>query len=238
MCQDCGCSSESISVEKQILHANNHMARHNRDMLENAGVLAINLMSSPGAGKTTLLEHLAEKLQGKYRMAVIEGDLETENDADRIRQKGVPCVQIQTGTSCHLDADHIHKALHHIDLENTDILFIENVGNLVCPASFELGSHKDFVLLSVPEGDDKPVKYPVMFRKGDFIVISKTDLQDYIPGFSATTLRNNLDKLGKSDNLLEFSIRDETGLNRICQVINDLFDQFQELRQQQDLESA
>jgi hydrogenase nickel incorporation protein HypB len=151
-------------------------------------------MSSPGSGKTALLEATIEALAGELRIAVIEGDLETENDAERIRAKGVPAVQIATGTACHLDAHMVHDALHRLDLDNIDILFIENVGNLVCPASFDLGHHRNITLLSVTEGDDKPAKYPVMFRAADLMLISKTDLlavlDDFDPAAAERHLRN------------------------------------------------
>src|SRR3989339_19471 len=149
MCETCGCGSkhhhhheedsQSVEVMRNILHENDHEAAHNREHFERHKVLALNLMSSPGSGKTSLLEATIDALKGKYRIGVIEGDLETENDAMRIRAKGVPAVQITTGTACHLDAHLVHHALHDMDLDNLDIVFVENVGNLVCPATFDLG---------------------------------------------------------------------------------------------------
>jgi hydrogenase nickel incorporation protein HypB len=151
-------------------------------------------MSSPGAGKTSLLEATIEALRGELRIAVIEGDLETENDAERIRAKNVPAIQIATGSACHLDAHMVHDALHQLDLHEIDILFIENVGNLVCPASFDLGHHRNVTLLSVPEGDDKPAKYPVMFRAADLVLLTKADLlpvlDDFDPSRAEACLRN------------------------------------------------
>ena len=215
MCDTCGCNitpgnehlvrndgalaktadgREAISVLKGLLSANDHQAEHNRAHFDRHGVLAINLMSSPGSGKTALLEATIEALAGEYRIAVVEGDLETENDAERIRAKGVPAVQIATGTACHLDAHMVHDALHRLDLDAIDILFIENVGNLVCPASFDLGHHRNVTLLSVTEGDDKPAKYPVMFRAADLMLISKADLlavlDDFDPAAAERHLRN------------------------------------------------
>jgi hydrogenase nickel incorporation protein HypB len=149
-------------------------------------VLAVNLMSSPGAGKTSLLEATIEALGDELRIAVIEGDLETENDAERIRAKGVEAIQIATGSACHLDAHMVHDALHRLDLTGVDILFIENVGNLVCPASFDLGQHRNVTLLSVPEGDDKPAKYPVMFRAADLVLLTKADLLPVLDDFDPT----------------------------------------------------
>ncbi len=156
-----------VDVVQDLLAANNQVARHNRLHFDEHGVLAINLMSSPGAGKTALLEATIVALRDRYRIAVIEGDLETDNDAARIRAHGVPALQITTGTACHLDAHLVHHALHELPLAGLDLLFIENVGNLVCPASFDLGQHRNVTLLSVTEGDDKPAKYPVIFRASD-----------------------------------------------------------------------
>ncbi len=166
------------------MHENDHTALHNREHFNSHGVVAINLMSSPGAGKTSLLEASLDALSDRYRIAVIEGDLETENDAQRIRSRGVEAVQITTGSACHLDAHMVHDALHQLKLDDIDILFIENVGNLVCPASFDLGQHHNVMLLSVPEGDDKPAKYPVMFRAADLVMLSKVDLLPVLDDFS------------------------------------------------------
>jgi hydrogenase nickel incorporation protein HypB len=180
-------------VLQGLLAANDRVAGHNREHFEQYGVLAINLMSSPGAGKTALLEATIMALGGKYRIAVIEGDLETDNDAARIRAHGVEAVQITTGSACHLDAHLVHRALHQLPLAGLDLLFIENVGNLVCPAGFDLGQHRNVVLLCATEGDDKPAKYPVMFRAADLVVLSKTDLlpvlDDFDPGRAALALQ-------------------------------------------------
>ena len=196
MCDTCGCNitpgnehlvraqgklavtesgREAVTVLKSLLSENDHQAQHNREHFDQHGVLAINLMSSPGSGKTALLEATIEALKDSdLSIAVVEGDLETENDAERIRAHGIPAIQITTGSACHLDAHMVHDALHQIDLDTIDILFIENVGNLVCPASFDLGHHHNITLLSTTEGDDKPAKYPVMFRKADLVMLSKT----------------------------------------------------------------
>lgn len=189
MCTECGCGippenlSRRIEVIQNLLDMNDHQAVHNREHIDAHGVTAINLMSSPGSGKTSLLEATIEALAGELRIAVIEGDLETENDAERIRRHGVPAVQITTGMACHLDAAMVHDALHQLDLDKIDLLFIENVGNLVCPAGFALGQHADVVLLSVTEGDDKPAKYPVMFRQAHRVLITKADLLPHVPEF-------------------------------------------------------
>ncbi len=177
MCKECGCGEEvEVQVERPILDANEQAAQHNREHLDEHGVYAVELLGSPGAGKTTLLEALIDRLD--VPIAVIEGDIETQRDAERIRAKGVPAFQLTTGGACHLDARLVHGALHHIDLEKTKLLFIENVGNLVCPASFRLGAHERWVLLSTPEGDDKPAKYPKAFREASVLVITKMDLAE------------------------------------------------------------
>jgi len=177
MCKDCGCGiteehdhshhhehenpalkeTHTVEVLENILSANDEQARHNREHLESCGVVGINLMSSPGAGKTTLLEKTIELLGSDLRIGVIEGDLETERDAERIRAKGVPAHQITTGQACHLDAFMVHEGLHHLPLDTLDVVFVENVGNLVCPAAYDVGTHLNVVLLSVPEGDDGSV---------------------------------------------------------------------------------
>jgi len=165
---------KTIAVIQKILDKNDQEASLIRKHLEDNGVLGINLMSSPGSGKTTLLEHLIDV--ANFKFGVIEGDLETERDADRLRAKGIHAQQIQTGTACHLDAFMVHKGMHHMPLEEMDVCFVENVGNLVCPASYDVGTHLNIVLVSVPEGEDKIAKYPVMFRQADLVLITKTDL--------------------------------------------------------------
>jgi hydrogenase nickel incorporation protein HypB len=215
MCDTCGCTitpgnqhlveangkqahaadgRASVEVLTNLLAENDHAARHNRQHLERHGILAVNLMSSPGSGKTSLLEATIRALGKRYRIGVIEGDLATENDAERIRKHGVPAVQITTGQACHLDAHMVHDALHQLDLSVIDILFIENVGNLVCPASFDLGHHLNVTLLSVTEGDDKPAKYPVMFRSADLVLLTKADLigviDDFDPARAEMHVRN------------------------------------------------
>jgi hydrogenase nickel incorporation protein HypB len=204
MCDTCGCNltpgnehlvrgdgkhaqtvdgRAAVQVLQGLLGENDHQAAHNREHFDRHGVLAVNLMSSPGAGKTSLLEAVIEALGDELRVVVVEGDLETENDAERIRAKGVEAVQIATGSACHLDAHMVHDALHRLDLDGVDVLFVENVGNLVCPASFDLGQHRNVTLLSVPEGDDKPAKYPVIFRAADLVLLTKVDLLPVLDDF-------------------------------------------------------
>lgn len=221
MCGTCGCNipqtiadgHESIEVLTGLLDANDHQAAHNREHFSEHGVLAINLMSSPGAGKTALLEATIEAFGDKFRIAVIEGDLETENDAERIRAKGVPAVQISTGSACHLDAHMVHGALHDLDLQDIDILFIENVGNLVCPASFDLGQHFNVALLSTPEGDDKPAKYPVMFRAADLVLITKSDLLAVLDDFDPLEALRCLRQLASSAPMLNLSAKTGDGMH-------------------------
>ncbi len=218
MCDTCGCNitsiddANTITVLKNLLSANDHQAAHNREHFDKHGVLCINLMSSPGSGKTALLEATIEALHPELSIAVIEGDLETENDAERIRAKGVDAIQITTGTACHLDAKMIHNVLHKMDLIGIDILFIENVGNLVCPASFDLGQHLNVTLLSVTEGDDKPSKYPVMFRSSDLVLLSKTDLLPVLDDFEPNKAEKNLQALAKDIPMLQISARKQLGM--------------------------
>ncbi len=230
MCRDCGCSlgpaaqraplapapavpgrTETIEVITAILGENDRVAAHNRAHFDEHGVLALNLMSSPGSGKTSLLEATIRALDGRLRVAVIEGDLATENDAARIRACGVPAVQITTGNACHLDAQMVHDALHSLPLAGLDVLFIENVGNLVCPASFDLGQHRNVTLLSVPEGDDKPAKYPVMFRAADLSLITKTDLLPYLSEFSTERAHAALRQIGFGGTAIELTSRGGEG---------------------------
>ena len=228
MCRECGCSvtqddvhvhdhngtvsarsgnSASVEVLRRILHDNDHEAAHNREHLAGRGILAVNLMSSPGSGKTSLLEATIDAIGARHRIAVVEGDLETENDANRIRAKGVPAVQITTGQTCHLDAHMVHDALHALDLSEIDILFIENVGNLVCPAGFDLGQHANVTLLAVTEGDDKPAKYPVMFRAADLVLLSKSDLLDVLDDFAPDQAERHIRALANPADVLRISAR-------------------------------
>jgi len=233
MCDTCGCNvtpgnehlvaagghlaktssgHESVEVLKGLLDANDHQAAHNREHFARHKALAVNLMSSPGAGKTALLEATADALEGELKFAVIEGDLETENDAERIREKGVPAVQISTGSACHLDAHMVHTALHDLDIDDVDIIFVENVGNLVCPASFDLGQHLNVTLLSTPEGHDKPAKYPVMFRAADLVLITKCDLLQVLGDFDPAYAENCLRQLASSAPLINVSARQGEGM--------------------------
>jgi hydrogenase nickel incorporation protein HypB len=230
MCELCGCADGAdhfhvgghavgnraqalhIDVHQALLAGNDRLAAHNRAHFDAAGVLAVNLMSSPGSGKTSLLEATIGALRGILSIAVIEGDLQTENDARRIRAAGAPAVQITTGNACHLDANMVHAALHDLDLSAIDVLFIENVGNLVCPASFDLGQHRNVVLLSVAEGDDKPEKYPVMFRKADLVALTKLDLLEAVGDFDPARARRHIRNLASDAPVLEVSARTGQGM--------------------------
>jgi len=246
MCADCGCSitdshehshgnshehqtahahlhdnpqlndKKTIDVITKILDKNDHEASHNRSHFDKNNVLSINLMSSPGSGKTALLESLADLADFKF--GVVEGDLETSRDADRLKAKGIQAHQIQTGSACHLDAFMVHKALHHMDLQEIDVCFVENVGNLVCPASYDVGSHLNVVLVSIPEGEDKIAKYPVMFRKADLVLFSKTDLLPYFE-YDIEKEKASARKLKPNVDIIELSTKNEQSLKKVAQWI-------------------
>jgi hydrogenase nickel incorporation protein HypB len=218
MCKECGCGEENHRAERKVvqaltkvLDANDRQAQENREHFEKHGVYAINLMSSPGAGKTSLIEATVEALRDEVRIGVIEGDLETDLDAQRIKNKGAPAYQITTGGACHLDAFMVHEGIHNLPLENLDIVFIENVGNLVCPASYDVGAHMNVVLLAVTEGDDKPEKYPVMFRNADLLVITKTDLLPYVD-FSIERAVKSARKIKPNIDFIALSCKTKEGL--------------------------
>ena len=169
-------SVKILTIKEDILGANAENARGNRELVDKHQILMINITSSPGAGKTSLIMQTISRLKEKARMAVIEGDIASSIDADKVSREGVPAIQINTAGACHLDANMIKKALDNLDLDRIDLIVIENVGNLICPAEFALGAHKQVLILSVPEGDDKPHKYPLMFTQADVILINKTDV--------------------------------------------------------------
>jgi hydrogenase nickel incorporation protein HypB len=218
MCKECGCGEENHRADRKVvqaltkvLDANDRQAQENREHFEKHGVYAINLMSSPGAGKTSLIEATVEALRDQVRIGVIEGDLETDLDAQRIKNKGAPAYQITTGGACHLDAFMVHEGIHNLPLENLDIVFIENVGNLVCPASYDVGAHMNVVLLAVTEGDDKPEKYPVMFKNADLLVITKTDLLPYVD-FSIERAVKSARKIKPNIDFIALSCKTKEGL--------------------------
>ncbi len=208
-------NAKQVTVMKDILANNNEIASFIRQQIHALGLRTFNLMSSPGSGKTTLLERTIEAMPDK-RIAVIEGDLETENDAERIRKKGAKAYQITTGTVCHLDARMVRKALDNLSLEGIDLLFVENVGNLVCPANFDVGMQKNIILLSATEGDDKPEKYPVMFHIADLVLITKIEAAA-IMGFDLEKAKQSLRK-----------VNPEVPVLTISKIVPDQFDQWLE----------
>jgi len=200
-----------VDVEKDVLYENNLLAARNRGYFEAKHILAANLMSSPGSGKTTLLEKTLQDMKGRLPFAVIEGDQQTTNDADRIHATGTKVVQINTGKGCHLDAHMVLHAMQGMQLEDHSVLFIENVGNLVCPAMFDLGEQERIVIMSVTEGDDKPLKYPDMFHTATLCIINKTDLLPYVP-FNLEQAKANARKVNPAMQILEVSCTAGTGL--------------------------
>lgn len=183
MCETCGCGDPEIvavDLHQEILAENNRVAAHNRAHFARRQVLALNLMGSPGSGKTALLEAMARVGAGGRRIAAVSGDLATDRDAARLRAAGIPALSITTGSACHLDAEMVHRALHHFALDGVDVFAIENVGNLVCPAVYDLGQALNVVALALTEGEDKPLKYPVMFRKADAVLLTKLDLLPHL----------------------------------------------------------
>ncbi len=185
-----GSLSGTVKLDLNLMLDTQLAANQNQAQFDATGITCFNLMSSPGTGKTTLLEETLARIQPTHRSGVIEGDMTTELDADRLRAYGVPVIAVTTGRACHLDAELVSTAIEQLDLSALDVVFIENVGNLVCPAEFPLGAHQNVVLVSVTEGDDKPLKYPVMFHEADCVVITKTDLAPYVRADVAQLAQN------------------------------------------------
>lgn len=241
MCGTCGCGSDEqkiegvvhnhmhsndsneyklIDVEQDILSKNQEYANRVRTMLNQHKIIALNLVSSPGAGKTTLLTKTIELINNELSCAVIEGDQQTSNDADRIRQAGAIAVQINTGKGCHLDAHMVEHALEQIDLESTKILFIENVGNLVCPSAFDLGEQHKVVILSVTEGEDKPIKYPDMFAASDYMIINKIDLLPYLD-FNLDKCIEYAKQVNPNINIIKLSVKSGEGLDEWIKLLQE-----------------
>ncbi len=200
-----------LTIKEDILGANTEIAKRNQDRLDKHGILAINVMSSPGAGKTSLILQTINGLKPKTRVAVIEGDVASRMDADKVHQQGVPVIQINIPGGCHLDANMTENALNNLPLEEIDLLLIENVGNLICPAEFALGEHKKVMLLSLPEGDDKPYKYPLMFTEADMVLVNKLDLLPYLD-FNITAFSQAVTGLNPKVNILPVSCKTGEGL--------------------------
>ncbi len=214
MCDSCGCGDTHIvpvAVHERILASNDRVARHNREHFHEYRVTAVNLMGSPGSGKTAVLEATARGLGSSARLGVLAGDLATDNDAARVRQAGIVAESITTGTACHLDAEMVHKGLHRLPWRELNFLFIENVGNLVCPAVYDLGQDVNVVALSVTEGEDKPLKYPTMFHKADLVLLTKIDLLPHLD-VSVATLEQNLSIVMPRPALLKLSAKTGQGV--------------------------
>ena len=232
MCATCGCGTDDhehthdhhhehnhshtktiVEVEKDVLYENNLLAERNRGYFEAKNILALNLVSSPGSGKTSLLEKTLTDLKNELECAVIEGDQQTTNDADRIHATNTKVTQINTGKGCHLDAHMVLHAVQDMKLKNNSVLFIENVGNLICPAMFDLGERERVVIISVTEGDDKPLKYPDMFHTSSLCIINKVDLLPYVP-FNMDKVKENAKKVNPNLEILEVSCTSGEGLQQ------------------------
>ena len=226
MCKECGCGGElsheshghGMDVHVPVLDANDRLAERNRGFFAAKNLLVINVFSSPGSGKTSLLQKTAEMLRGRVRIGVIVGDLATDNDAERLSRADIPVVQITTGTMCHLDARMIAEAMKKMPLDDLDVLIIENVGNLVCPASYGLGEGVRVVLLSVTEGEDKPLKYPPMFHSADVALVTKSDLADAVD-FNRDAALSALNKVAHHAHVIEVSSKTGEGMEAWCEEI-------------------
>lgn len=233
MCDVCGCHEHSlthshetrtIDINQSLLKANEEAAISNKKHFDEKGILAINLISSPGSGKTTLLEKTIDVLKDEISIGVLEGDIETDLDAERIRAKGVPAVQLTTGGACHLDSAQIHKGFHLLEHQlngkTLDVLFIENVGNLVCPSFFDLGEHIRVVLISVPEGHDKPVKYPKAIRTSQLLIISKSDLVQHFD-FDINKIKKDALALNPSLKIIVTSAKTGEGMEEWFELLRN-----------------
>lgn len=251
MCQDCGCSAVGevkihshtsedghhhhhhdshspetngrnlLEIAQSVLSKNDRLAERNRGYFQAKNLLVLNLLSSPGSGKTALIERTILDLQDRWRVGVVVGDLATDNDARRLRSSGAPAVQITTGTACHLEAEMVAKAAQQLDLDGIDLLIIENVGNLVCPASYDLGESLRVVLLSVTEGEDKPLKYPATFKSADVIIVSKIDIAEAVE-FQREIALNNIRRIAPQASIFEVSARTGLGMEQWYQYLENI----------------
>jgi hydrogenase nickel incorporation protein HypB len=224
MCDTCGCGDPelvAVDLNERILAGNERTAAHNRKHFREMGVVAINLMGSPGAGKTAVLEATARCLDSR-RLGALAGDLATEHDAARLRAAGIVATSITTGSACHLDASMVHRALHDVPWRTFDFLFVENVGNLVCPAVYDLGQAVNVVALSVTEGEDKPLKYPVMFRKADLVLVTKIDLLPHLPSVRLDTIADALARVMPRATWLPISASTGEGMQAWVDWLADL----------------
>jgi hydrogenase nickel incorporation protein HypB len=210
-----------IKIMQNVLQANDKKAEEIRQKLHEKNIVMLNLISSPGSGKTTLLEKTLPLLQKKYRIAIIEGDVETDRDARRLEKFNVPIALINTSGACHLESISIEKALHSFDLDNLDLIFVENVGNLVCPAEFDIGEDAKIALLSLPEGDDKINKYPLLFQEASLVILSKIDLFAHIH-FDKNNIKDDLQKIHSNASLIELSSQTQTGITEWLDWITTL----------------
>ncbi|MGD1043968.1 MAG: hydrogenase nickel incorporation protein HypB [Bacteroidota bacterium] len=204
-----------VTIERKVLEKNDELAAKNRELFQHHGAFVVNIVSSPGSGKTSILERTLEHLKDKFRLAVIEGDVQTDFDAQRVAKFGVPVVQIITNGGCHLDAKLVQDALGNINLNGIQLLVIENVGNLVCPANYDLGEHIKVVVASTTEGDDKPLKYPAMFRNASVLLVNKIDLLPYV-NCNIIELKNNALRINPALNVFETSCTTKQGIEEWC----------------------
>jgi hydrogenase nickel incorporation protein HypB len=204
-----------INIKEEILAENKELAQQLRTDLRERGVFLVNLMSSPGSGKTSLILKTLEHFRATFRMAVIEGDVDSAVDAERVAREGFPAVQIRTGGSCHLSAAMVEKALQRLSLDTLDLLFLENIGNLICPAGSDTGAHVSVALVSVPEGDDKPLKYPLIFRTSQAFLVNKTDVKGHFD-FDAEAFRERVRRLNPEAPVFEVSCKTGEGIGEWC----------------------
>ncbi len=215
MCETCGCGDPEvvpIEIQESLLSENDRQAEHNRHHFAEQGVLSINLMGSPGSGKTAVLEATAKLLGPNANLSALSGDLATDNDARRLEQAGIRSMSITTGSACHLDARLVHRALHDLEWQDATYLFVENVGNLVCPAIYDLGQAANVVALSVTEGEDKPLKYPVMFRKADLVLLTKVDLLPHLPQIQVERIEDAIARTMPEPRIIRVSAVDGEGM--------------------------
>ena len=218
-----------ITVMQNVLKANEEKAQEIRELLKKKKVFMINIISSPGSGKTTFLEKTIPYLKNKYNLAIIEGDVASDKDAERLDKFGIPVAMVNTGGSCHIEAVSIEKAFTSFDLDALDLIIVENVGNLVCPAEFDIGEDMKIAMLSIPEGEDKPVKYPLLFRESKLVLINKIDLMPYLD-FDQNLLRKNIAQVNNELPVLNISCKKEVGLQKWFDWIENRINKKKELK--------
>ena len=231
MCQDCGCNASNsidvvtkthqhkIEIERGILSKNDRLAAENRQYFQDRGLLVINVFSAPGSGKTKLIERILQDSDNSLNIGIIVGDLATDNDARRLQSKCSQVIQITTGNACHLEADMVAKAARKLDLDDLDLLIIENVGNLVCPAAYDLGEDFKLVMLSVTEGEDKPLKYPTMFKSARVVIINKIDLAEAAE-FDKQKAISNIQNIAPQAQIFQVSAKTGQGINSFCNYLS------------------